>query len=75
MLDLILSIFGDFHKVRTIISCFEKKSHGWTKSHGRTCPVGWMKVIRATLQCHLTLTCDYFDALGLSVLVMGKICS
>ena len=34
-----------------------------------------MKVMRATLQCHLTLTCDYFDALGLSVLVMGKICS
>ena len=26
MLDLILSIFGDFHKVRTIISCFEKIS-------------------------------------------------
>ena len=24
-----------------------------------------VKVIRAILQCHLTHTCDYFDALGL----------
>ena len=24
----------------------------------------WVKVIRAILQCHLTHTCDYFDALG-----------
>ena len=49
--------------------------HGWTKCHGRTCPVRGVKVIRAILQCHWTHTCDYFGALGTKVLVMGRICS
>ena len=53
-----LGFSGDFHKVGTIISCLDKIS--WLDM---SC---WgVKVIRAILQCHLTHTCDYFDALGL----------
>ena len=67
-----LGFSGDFHKVGTIISCLDNIS--WLDK------ISWLdiscwgvKVIRAILQCHLTHTCYYFDALGLYVLANGKI--
>ena len=69
-----LGVSGDFHKVGTIISCLDKIS--WLDKISCSDMSCWgVKVIRAILQCHLTHTCDYFDALGLYILVMGKICS
>ena len=63
-----LGFSGHFLKVRTIISYLDKISWSDMSCWG-------VKVSTAILESHLTHTCDYFDALGLKILVMGKIFS
>ena len=37
--------------------------------------LGGVEVIKAILKCYWILICDYVDAFGTKVLVMGTICS
>ena len=57
-----------FHKVMTIISWLDKISWPDMSCWG-------VEVIKAILKCYWILICDYVDAFGTKVLVMGTICS
>ena len=57
-----------FHKVRTITSWLDKISWPDMSCWG-------VEVIKAILKCYWILICDYVDAFGTKVLVMGTICS
>ena len=57
-----------FHKVMTITSWLDKISWPDMSCWG-------VEVIKAILKCYWILICDYVDAFGTKVLVMGTICS
>ena len=56
-----------FHKVMTITSWLDKISWPDMSCWG-------VEVIKAILKCYWILICDYVDAFGTKVLVMGAIC-
>ena len=56
-----------FHKVMTKISWLDKISWPDMSCWG-------VEVIKAILKCYWILICDYVDAFGTKVLVMGTIC-
>ena len=63
-----MGITFTFHKVMTKISWLDKISWSDMSCWG-------VKVIKAILLCYWIHICEYFDAFGTKVLVMGTICS